>query len=71
MCQKCADDDREYTHLSDLAMMLTEAFTNIDGKDLPIILDDNAGDKYWNIFGVSFDRRQGIYRVDFKYGDKY
>jgi len=71
MCQKCVDDGVEYTHVSDLAMMVTEAFTNADGKDAPIILYDNAGDHYHHIDGVEFDENRKVYVMVFEWRRKY
>lgn len=70
MCTKCTEDNREYTHMSDLAMLLTEAFNASNGADLPIIVDDLAGDRYWEIARIVHNEEAGRYELGFSYGSK-
>lgn len=71
MCQRCTDDDLEYTHLSDLAAMLSDAFVESGGEDLPVILDDMAGDYYQGIDKIQKDEQRKVYRAYFSYGKRF
>lgn len=70
MCQKCTDDNYDYTHLSDVAMMLTKAFQESGGQDLPIVADDNAGDVYCKVTHVSHDLARNRFKLHFEYGSR-
>lgn len=71
MCEKCNNDGREYTHVSDLSMVMVEAFQGTDGKDAPIILNDNAGDRYWKITGMLWNETLKVYELIFEWSEKW
>jgi hypothetical protein len=71
MCQKCVDDNHDYTHVSDLSIMMTEAFNDTNGKDARIILNDNAGDRYWKVRCMGWNETLQAYELVFEWSEKW
>lgn len=67
MCRKCGEDDYEYAHLSDVAMMLAKVFKESGGQDLPIVVDNNAVAEYRKITHVSHDSVKNQFKLHFDF----